>query len=72
MSIEDMKLKIPGLKLTAGQLLDISIFGIDVRVPPADMTLIPDLEIDLAPLWNVIMSILDSMAAEFYEKHKEE
>jgi len=70
MSIEDTKLKIPGLKLSTGQLLDISILGIGIRVPPFDMVLIPDINIDLKPIWNVIMKILDGMAAEYYERKK--
>jgi len=70
MSIEDTTLKIPGLKLSAGQLLDISILGIGIRVPPIDMVLIPDIDIDLKPIWNVIMKILDGMAAEYYERKK--
>ena len=70
MSIEDTKLKIPGVKLSAGQLLDISLFGVGLRVPPVDMVLIPDIYIDLTPIWDVIMKILDGMAAEYYERKK--
>ena len=70
MSIEDTALKIPGLKISAGQLLDISLLGIGVRVPPFDMVLIPDINIDLSPILNVIMKILDALAAEYYERKK--
>ena len=70
MTIEDTKLKIPGLKLSAGQLLDISILGIGLRVPPIDMVLVPDIYVDLTPIWDVIMKILDGMAAEYYERKK--
>ena len=70
MSIEDTKLKIPGIKVTAGMLLDMSLFGVGIRVPPIDVTLVDDLYIDLTPIWNVIMKILDGMAAEYYERKK--
>ena len=72
MSIEDTKLKIPGVKVSAGQLLDTSILGISVRVPPADIVLTPDIYIDLTPIWDVIMKIMDGMAEEFYKKVKGE
>ena len=70
MSIEDTKLKIPGIKIPAGMLLDISLFGVGIRVPPIDIVLVPDLYIDLTPIWNVIMKILDGMADEYYERKK--
>jgi len=70
LSIEDTKLKIPGIKVTAGMLLDMSLFGVGIRVPPIDVTLVDDLYIDLTPIWNVIMKILDGMAAEYYERKK--
>jgi len=72
MSIEDTKLKIPGVKIPAGMFLDTSILGIPLRVPPVDMVLIPDIYIDLTPIWNIIMMILDGMAGEFYKKVKGE
>jgi len=70
LSIEDTKLKIPGIKVAAGMLLDMSLFGVGIRVPPIDVTLVDDLYIDLTPIWNVIMKILDGMAAEYYERKK--
>ena len=70
MSIEDTKLKIPGVKVSAGMLLDTSILGITLRVPPIDIVLTPDVYIDLTPIWDVIMKILDGMAAEYYERKK--
>ena len=70
MSIEDTKLKIPGIKISTGMLLDTSILGITLRVPPADIVLTPDIYVDLTPIWDVIMKILDSMADEYYERKK--
>jgi len=70
MSIEDTKLKIPGIKIPTGMLLDMSLFGVGIRVPPIDIVLVPDLYIDLTPIWNVIMAILDKMADEYYERKK--
>ena len=72
MSIEDTNLRIPGVKVSAGMLLDTSILGISVRVPPIDVVLSPDLYIDLTPIWDVIMKILDKMAEEYYERKKGE
>jgi len=72
MSIEDTNLRIPGVKVSAGMLLDTSILGISVRVPTIDVVLSPDLYIDLTPIWDVIMKILDKMAEEYYERKKGE
>ena len=72
MSIEDSKLCIPELKIPAGFLLDTSFLGISIRVPPSDIVVMPKLCVDLKPIWDVIMSILDAMTAEFYKKIEEE
>jgi hypothetical protein len=72
MSWKDTKLCIPELAVKAGQLLDINFLGIPLRVPPLDIVLTPELCIDFKPIIDVIMKILDAMAAEFYERRKGE
>jgi len=39
------RLAIPQLKISKGQLLDISIFGIGIKVPPFDITFWPEIEL---------------------------
>jgi len=39
------RLAIPAFKLKAGQLLDISIFGVGIKVPPVDIQFWPEIQL---------------------------
>jgi len=55
------RLAIPAFKLKAGQLLDISIFGVGIKVPPVDIQFWPEIQLlpetvvfDPAWIWDVL------------------
>jgi len=70
---EDMTLVLfDEVKITAGSWLDISILGIDIRIPPWDIVLLPRIAIPFGWIWDMLFGWLDKMAEEYYAEQEKE
>jgi len=70
---EDMNLVLfDGVTIKAGSWLDVDILGFHLTVPPFDVPLLPKVSIPFGWFWDILKSILDKWAEEYYaEKGKE-
>jgi hypothetical protein len=63
---------VEGITLKAGQLLDITVLGIGIRVPPWDITIWRGTKLLAEDAFNLVLGMLDKLAEEYYAREEEE